>query len=102
MKITKEMISNARNVEPSLPDEVIEKLLKAGLEGQIIFAMDEGLEIIKGKPKYPDYGVIIIKNPSYALDLAQQMISGAQRAMADGNKECNVQLLCAGTASVGQ
>lgn len=100
MKITDEMVSAAKAANSELEEATIRSVLTAAMDGQVVFAVDEGEVVSDGKSSWPSYGVVVVREPLKALDLGQQLIAGASQALHKGEEQCHIQLLLAGSSII--
>ena len=96
MRITDEMVKAAGAVVPSLTQATVRRMLEAAALGQFVLMEGEGQQVIDGKSRFPALAQIVVNDPLVALDLAQQLTSGARSAIAQKTEQAHITLFVAG------
>lgn len=104
MHISDSMLVAARKSAPELSDDRIRALLREVMkESQLLFRTDEGKAFVEGKAEWPVLLQVQVTDPLQALELAQQLMEGAKRALlGDTGARAMVTLSLAGDAMISE
>ena len=103
MQISQAMLEKATEQLPGIQPQFIARILRnVTNDGQLIFKEGEGHAVVDGKSTYPVYMQLIIEDPARALELAQQLMQGAQRALQGDTRRASVTLSFAGDVMISE
>lgn len=103
MQISPTMLEKAAEQLPGIQPQFIARMLRSVTrDGQLVFKDGEGHAVVDGKSSYPVYMQLIIEDPSRALELAQQLMQGAHRALQGDTGRASVTLSFAGDVMISE
>jgi hypothetical protein len=103
MQISQTMLDKAAEQLPGIQPQFIARMLRnVTADGQLVFKEGEGHQVVDGKSTYPVYMQVIIDDPVRALELAQQLMQGAQRALQGDTGRATVSLSFAGDVMISE
>ena len=103
MQISPGMLAKVTELLPGVKPQFIERLLRhAADDGQLVFKQGEGHKVVDGKSTHPVHMQVIIDDPALALELAQQLMQGAQRALYGQTERASVTLSFSGDVMISE
>ena len=93
MQISPSMLDKAAEHLPGIRPQFIERMLRnVANDGQLVFKEGQGHQVVDGKSTFPVHLQVQIDDPARALELAQQLMHGAQRALQGETSRITVSL----------
>lgn len=103
MKASEEITAQICETTPGVTPQLLESVLCAAGDAQIIFTQGEGCEVIDGKSQYPNYLQVEITDAQEAMRLAQHLLNACADAMSNGGAlRVPVSLTFAGQATLSE
>jgi hypothetical protein len=98
MQISQTMLDRAAERLPGVAVPCIQRMLRnVANGGQLVFREGEGRQVVDGEPSFP---VHVIDDPVRALELAQQLLQVAQRALQGEARHARVSLSFGGDVMI--